>query len=79
MVGITSRGTDASSEMNTRINTGRDDTVTTVVSAGQDDRFSPSFQSKENTSATIRQIAWNIGYADKTIGHVNEGNPVHNR
>jgi hypothetical protein len=58
--------------MNTRINTGRDDTVTTVVSAGQDDRFSPSFQSKENTSATIRQIAWNIGYADKTIGHVND-------
>ncbi len=66
------RGTDASSETNTGINTGRDNSVTPVVSAGHDAHFSQSFQSKETTSATIREIAWNIGIADKTIGHIND-------
>jgi len=72
LAGVSSRGTDASSEINARINTGRDDSVTTVVSTGQDARFSPSFQSKEDTSAAVRKIAWNIGVADKAIGHVND-------
>jgi len=70
--GVSFRGTDASLETNSGRNTGRDESVSSVISAGKDAHFSPSFQSKENTSATIRKIAWNISIADKTIGHVND-------
>ena len=66
------RGEEASSKTNTGINAGSNDNATPVVSAGQYARFSQSFKSKENTSKTIHEIAWNIGIANKTIGRVND-------
>lgn len=72
LAGVSFLGTDTSSEANIGINTGKDDNAPTVVSTGLDAHAGQSFQSKENTSAVISHIAWNISVADKTIGHIND-------